>query len=122
MKVSVFLFLIITSVIVISCGKVKNSSSSDAASAASAGGTEEFVSAKQVISDKCLSCHSAWTSYSETDYISKKLVTKKSPSNSTLYTRIRGNDAGVAGDMPEGQSNLSQTDMTTIKTWISSIQ
>lgn len=119
MKVSVFLFLIITSLLAVSCGKVKNSSSSDAASAS---GTEEFVSAKQVISDKCLSCHSAWTSYSEADYISKKLVTKKSPSNSTLYTRIRGNDAGVAGDMPEGQSNLSQTDMTTIKTWISSIQ
>ncbi|NUM58790.1 MAG: hypothetical protein HUU56_09175 [Bdellovibrionaceae bacterium] len=102
------------------CGKVKNSSSSDAATAT---GTEEFVSAATILREKCASCHqhTAWSSYSETDFVSKKLVTKKSPASSELYTRVRGNDTGIAGDMPEGQSNLSQTEMSTLKTWINSI-
>lgn len=112
-------FLVLLVMFFSSCGKVKNSSSADAASA---GGSEEFVAAKQVIADKCLSCHSAWTSYSEADYVTKRLVSKKSPNNSDLYTRIRGNDSGIAGDMPEGQPNISQTEMTTIKKWISGIQ
>lgn len=103
----------------ISCGKVKNSSSADAASAS---GSEEFIAAKQVLAEKCLSCHSTWTSYSETDFVNKRLVSKKSPNNSDLYTRIRGNDSGIAGDMPEGQANISQTEMTAIKKWISGIQ
>lgn len=111
--------LVLLILIFSSCGKVKNSSSADAASA---GGSDEFVAAKQIIAEKCLSCHSSWTSYSEADYVSKRLVSKKSPNNSDLYTRIRGNDSGIAGDMPEGQPNLSQTDMSIIKKWISGIQ
>ena len=116
-KTSLGLFFLL---LIFGCGKVKNSSSSDAASAT---GTEEFVSAATVLREKCATCHqhTAWSSYSETDFVSKKLVTKKSPANSELYTRIRGNDTGIAGDMPEGQSNLSQTEMTAIKTWINSI-
>ncbi|MBN8538245.1 MAG: hypothetical protein J0M15_14420 [Deltaproteobacteria bacterium] len=101
------------------CGKVKNSSSSDVASAS---GTEAFVAAKQVVADKCLSCHSAWTSYSEADYISKNLVTKKNPTNSSIYNRIRGNDTGTAGDMPQSNPNLSQSEMQLIKTWINNIE
>lgn len=118
MKISDFLKLASIIFILCSCGKVKNSSSSDAASA---GGSDEFIAAKQVLADKCLSCHSSWTSYSETDFVNKKLVSKKSPNNSDLYTRIRGNDSGIAGDMPQGQPNISQTEMTALKKWISGI-
>lgn len=101
-----------------SCGKVKNSSSSDSGSTV---GTAEFVSAMDVVSSKCLSCHSSWTGYSAEDYVKNGLVFKGSPANSSLFTRIRGNTAGQAGDMPPGQPNLSVTEISEIKTWISSL-
>ena len=100
------------------CGKVKNSSSSDGGSAV---GTAEFVSAMDVISNKCLSCHSGWSKYTADDYIKKGYVFKGSPANSTMYIRIRGNDAGVAGDMPVGQPSLTLSDVHVIKDWINSL-
>jgi len=110
--------LSILSLLIVNCGKVKNSSSSDGGSVV---GTAEFVSAREIIASKCLSCHSAWSSYSSDDYVKKGLVFKGSPANSSLYTRIRGNDVGVAGDMPTGQPNLSLTEIKEIKAWISSL-
>ncbi len=102
----------------VSCGKVKNSSSSDGGSVV---GTAEFVSARDIIGTKCLSCHSTWSAYSSDDFVKKGLVFKGSPANSTLYTRIRGNDLGVAGDMPTGQPNLSLAEIKEIKAWINSL-
>lgn len=112
-----FIFLSI-SIFASSCGKVLNSSSNDSALAQ---GTAEFVSAKQVLVAKCLSCHSNWSSYSESDFVTKGLVTKNSPVNSPLYTRIRGNDTPVNGDMPPGQPDIELSELSAIKTWISSI-
>lgn len=102
----------------LSCGKVKNSSSGDGGAVV---GTAEFVSAMEVIQTKCLSCHSSWGAYKTDDFVKKGLVFKGSPANSALYTRIRGNDVGVAGDMPTGQPNISLVEMRAIKEWISSL-
>lgn len=112
------LCLSILSLSILSCGKVKNSSSADGGSVV---GTAEFVSAREIIGSKCLSCHSAWTSYTSDDYVKKGLVFKGSAANSSLYTRIRGNDVGVAGDMPTGQPNLTLTEIKEIKAWITSL-
>lgn len=115
----IFIFsMAIFSLSLMSCGKVKNSSSSDGGSAV---GTAEFVSAMEVLSNKCLRCHSTWSAYSSDDYVKNGKVFKGSPSNSSLYTRIRGNDAGIAGDMPQGEPNLSVTEMRAIKDWINSL-
>ena len=110
--------IILLSVFSISCGKVKNSSSSDGGTTV---GTTDFVSATDVLNSKCFSCHSTWASYSSDDYIKKGLVSKGSVANSSLYTRIRGNDAGQAGDMPPGQPNISVSELKSIKTWISGL-
>lgn len=115
---SKLLCLFCLSFLFLSCGKVKNSSSSDGGSIV---GTAEFVSAREIIGSKCLSCHTAWSSYSSDDYVKKSLIFKGSPANSTLYTRIRGNDVGVAGDMPTGQPNLTLSEIKEIKAWISSL-
>tara|TARA_B110001454_G_scaffold64823_1_gene62956 strand:- start:1143 stop:1562 length:420 start_codon:yes stop_codon:yes gene_type:complete len=117
-QIRFFILCLSISSILLSCGKVKNSSSSDGDSAV---GTAEFVSARDIIGSKCLSCHSTWAAYSSDDFVKKGLVFKGSPANSTLYTRIRGNDVGVAGDMPTGQPNLSTSEIKEIKTWISSL-
>lgn len=112
------LCLFILSLSFLSCGKVKNSSSTDGAGIV---GTAEFVSAREIIGSKCLSCHSTWTSYTADDYVRRGLVFRGSPANSSLYTRIRGNDLGVAGDMPPGQPNLTFSEISEIKAWISSL-
>lgn len=110
--------VVILSLSMLNCGKVKNSSSSDGGSIV---GTAEFVSAREIIGSKCLSCHSTWSTYSSDDYVKKGLVFKGSPANSSLYTRIRGNDVGIAGDMPTGQPNLSLPEVKEIKNWINSL-
>ena len=109
----------ISCIVFLGCGKVRNSSSADGGSVA---GTSEFVSAIEVISTKCLSCHSNWSNYSADEYVKKGLVFKGSPANSILYNRIRGNDTGVAGDMPTGQPNIALSEMRIIKDWIESLQ
>lgn len=118
-KVSSLFIISFLLAVIFGCGKVKNSSSADGGAVV---GTSEFISAIDVISSKCFSCHSSWSNYAAADYVKKGLVFKGSPANSTLYTRIRGNAAGVAGDMPPGQPNLSIGDIRTIKEWIESLQ
>ncbi len=113
-----FFFVVFAVFSLTGCGKVKNSSSSDGGSAV---GTAEFVSAMDVVSNKCLGCHSGWSKYTADDYVKKGFVFKGSPANSTLYTRIRGNDVGVAGDMPVGQPNMTLSDVHVIKDWINSL-
>ena len=75
----------------------------------------------EIMQSKCLTCHSTWAKYTPQDYVKKGLVFKGSPANSTLYYRIRGNDVGVAGDMPVGQSNLTYSEIKEVKAWIESL-
>lgn len=118
MKIRRFIFL--ASILsIFGCGKIKNSSTVDAASAS---GSVEFVAAKQILTERCLSCHSNWTSYSESDFLAKNLIKRSSAATSSLYIRIRGNDAGVAGDMPQGQSNLTYVETRAIKDWINAVK
>lgn len=117
MKTNRIVILLLLSNFLLSCGKVLNSSSNDAALAQ---GTAEFLSAKQVLYDKCMSCHSNWSSYSEADFINDHLITKYSPNTSTLYLKIKGNDSGQTGDMPPTGAALGYSELTAIKTWINS--
>ena len=110
--------LVLFSLTIISCGRVRNSSSVDGSTTA---GTAEFVSAKEILNAKCLSCHSDWAGYSEDDFSKKGLIFKGSPANSQLYIRIRGNDEGQAGDMPIGQPNVSITQIKELRAWIESL-
>lgn len=113
---TIFVFLILTvGVFVTSCGNVKNSSSSDATTYATS--ESKFAAAKAILASKCFACHS-WSSYTEANFVADGLVKKKDPANSTLYTRIRGNDLGIAGDMPQSGSDLTAAEVQTMKSWI----
>lgn len=102
------------------CGKLQNSSSSDAnLYGSSVSGSTNFLQARAILANKCFSCHAEWSGYDEAQYVSTGRVSSGSPSNSSLYTRIRGNDTGTAGDMPLTGANLTTEEMTLIKTWIS---
>lgn len=115
-------FMLSVSFFVSGCGKLKNTNSNDAlVYGSSVTGTSNFLNARGVMATKCFSCHSSWGNYSESDFISNGLVVARSTTGSSLYTRTRGNDTGIAGDMPVGGPNLSSTELTTIKTWINGI-
>ena len=81
-------------------------------------GTPNFKLAQTVILSKCVSCHGAWATYTEEDYEDSGLIIIGSAQDSDLYTRIRGNDAGVVGDMPSNGNNLTSDELLKIKTWI----
>lgn len=116
------LLVLIFSSFNISCGKVRNSSSNDASIyGSSVTGSANFLEARTVLAASCFSCHSNWASYNENQFVSANLVRANSLLNSSLYTRIRGNDTGVAGDMPQSNPNLSNDDMAKIKQWIQGI-
>ncbi len=104
------------------CGKVRNSSSNDASIyGSSVTGSANFLEARTVLAASCFSCHSNWANYNESQFVSANLVRANSLLNSSLYTRIRGNDTGIAGDMPQSNPNLSNDDMAKIKQWIQGI-
>ncbi len=101
-----------------SCGRPYNSSYSDASKYGSNGtGTAEFLAAREVVSNRCLSCHAEWSSYTEALFVSQNYVVGGSLSNSILYTKIRGNDVGSSGNMPPSE-NLSAEEIGKIRTWI----
>lgn len=113
--VCIFVFLL-------GCGKVRNSSSQDAAIyGASVSGSATFLQARTVMASQCFSCHSNWSSFSENQFLTSSLVRAGNLSGSSLYTRIRGNDTGQTGDMPQSNPNLSSDDLNSIKQWIQGI-
>ena len=105
-----------------SCVKVKNSSSGDFNLYGSGvSGSTNFLQARAVLATHCLSCHGEWSNFFEQDYKNSARVLAANPSGSTLYTKIRGNDAGVEGNMPENRPDLSYEDIKKIKDWILSM-
>lgn len=113
------IFMLMSFVFISSCGKVKTSSSNDVYMyGAGVSGSSNFLNARGVLATQCMTCHSQWGNYTEQDFISNFLVIRGSPVGSLLYYRIRGNDVGIAGDMPIGATNMSNEDMKKVKDWI----
>jgi uncharacterized membrane protein len=113
----------ITLLMPLACGKVYNSSSYDASTYGSASGSAKFLAAKQIITASCANCHTrashqAWAGMSEQEFITQGLVTVGNLSGSTLYTKILGNRTTTAGNMPDGGTPLTSSEITTIEDWI----
>jgi|GEM_PF-1388974 len=111
--------LLALSLVVVSCGPVYNNSSLDQIKYGSpVSGSANFQEARLVLLNRCTSCHGAWASWNEADFVSQGKIEARSPNTSILYTRTRGNDSGVAGDMPLSGSNPTTQEVATIKNWI----
>jgi uncharacterized membrane protein len=107
----------------LACGKVYNSSTYDATIYGSASGSVKFLAAKEIIKTSCANCHThashqAWAGMSEQDFITQGLVLAGDLSGSTLYTKILGNRTSTPGNMPDGGTPLTATELTTIEDWI----
>lgn len=119
MKLRYFIILIFT---FFGCGRVYNSSTLDEQLYGSeVSGSQNFQLAQAVILSKCVSCHGAWGSYTEEDYISNGLIEVGLSQDSVLYVRIRGNDSSTSGDMPTNGNTLTSDEVVKIKTWINEI-
>ncbi len=122
-KINRYSIATVAVVLLVGCGKVRNSSTNDPnVYGSGVTGSASFLSARGVLAINCMSCHANWSSYSEQDYRNKFLVVQGDPVNSLIYYRIRGNDVGIPGDMPDGgRPNLSTEDMKKIKDWIATM-
>lgn len=72
-----------------------------------------------VLNDRCISCHTGyhnnWASFTTNEkWQQSGLITIGNPNSSTLYQRIRN----VGGDMPPTGTGISETELTTLRTWI----
>jgi hypothetical protein len=89
--------------------------------------SNEFLAAKAVIDNNCLSCHNSsnygdFRNLSQSQFISKGLVVAKSPATSKIYYRLTGALAGSGpANMPQGTA-LSASDVAVVAAWINSIQ
>ncbi len=122
-KLKIHIVMLIAAITLFGCGKVYTSSTNDLnVYGSGVTGTSLFLNARAVLAVNCMGCHSAWGSYTQQEYISKFLVIQASPADSIIYSRLRGNDVGIAGDMPAGgRPNLTSEEMKKIRDWISSI-
>lgn len=102
-----------------SCGKIKNSNSSDKAIfGLSNQGSAQFKLAFSILAKNCNSCHSEWNNYNEGDFITGGLVAPSDPAQSSVYSRLTNNDLGIAGNMPIGSSPLTAEEIAVIKAWV----
>ncbi len=114
-KIAVILFLFLG----LSCGRPPyNTSTSDSLKYGSnVTGSAQFLTARTVMLSNCFACHGSWAAWNEADFVSNGRVVARSLIDSSLYTRIRGNNTGVVGNMPQNAS-LSSDDIVAIKNWI----
>lgn len=110
---------------VAACSPVENSSSLDRALYGNvdlSGATPQFLAVRTSLS-KCQTCHGAWLSLKQADFISLNLVVANSPENSKLYYRNQGVTVGPGPhNMPSGgYPTLTATELTNMVTWINSL-
>ena len=101
-----------------SCGKIKNTSSSDKAIYGLTNqGSAQFKLAFVVIAKNCLACH-AWSNYNESDFVTDGHIVANDPAQSSIYFHLINNDTSIAGDMPLSGNALTSDDIATIKAWV----
>jgi mono/diheme cytochrome c family protein len=77
-----------------------------------------FAAAKAVFKSKCVTCHSAFVTYTQAQWINYQYVVPGSSSTSYIVTKLAG--AGSDGNMPPGDA-LSSENIATIKAWVDGI-
>lgn len=109
--------------IVSGCGvefQVNNSFSGDEDSFSRIDGSALFLKANSVFRRQCSECHSAYSAYTEDEWIAQGLIVVGSADDSVLFGRIRGSGTGGSEDMPP-QTTLSTAELQAIQEWINGI-
>ncbi len=83
-------------------------------------GSSQFLAAKAVLINQCVSCHS-FSTFSEQEWLSSGMIVPQSTTNSSLFKRLKNNGlAGSAQDMPPS-GQLSPEEVGLIADWINSL-
>jgi hypothetical protein len=105
------------------CGQLNtmNSTASDAILYAG-GGSNEFRAVRQVVIQKCATCHyhDEFAYYSEQDYIDYGFVVAQDLAASEIYRRLDSNTVGGEGGMPVDDS-LTAAELQAFEDWIASL-
>lgn len=89
-----------------------------------------FINVKNILNQKCFSCHNSWSNLKESDYTigntftqQKVLVVPKSLKDSSLWYYLAGSsdeNTLAPRNMPKDNPPLSTLELEMIKTWINS--
>jgi mono/diheme cytochrome c family protein len=112
--------IIFSALVLVSCGRPWNSNFSDELRfGGDVTGSDSFLEARQVMSNRCFGCHGEWAALDEAAFEAQGYVTGGDLPNSLLYTRIRGNTVQGGGNMPPSET-LSASEVDSIRSWIMS--
>jgi mono/diheme cytochrome c family protein len=81
-----------------------------------------FGKVRKIIGDNCLKCHSGFGKNSESDFITKGLISPGSATASKLYTQLIGSlPTSSASDMPEAGAPLTAEQLQDVAQWINAM-
>lgn len=89
-----------------------------AAAIALTAGNPNFAAAHLVIVNRCVSCHSNFESYSETEWVNNHYLVRGQPAASTFFNKISAANPNVPGDMPYQQPAVSAAEIAVLSAWI----
>jgi mono/diheme cytochrome c family protein len=80
-----------------------------------------LAAVRTIFRAQCTSCHAAFASYSDEQWVATGYIVAGSPSTSTLYMRLRGSKAGGPENMPP-TGGLTSNELTAVSRWIESVK
>ena len=83
-------------------------------------GNPRFAAARTVMSARCVSCHRAFQSYTEAQFVSIGYVVAGDAGASQLYSKLKGSGVGGEENMPPS-GTLSTGELSDIRDWINAI-
>ena len=101
---------------------------------ASSGGADiaasKFEAVQSLLSSKCLSCHGSasangdFQSLSEQDFVDAGFVVPGSPTDSSLYYRLKGASGGASGaaNMPKNALTITTDELDAMAAWINGLE
>ena len=117
-----FISSILTLLMLSGCfAQTDNSVNGDASAFApvSKNSSKAYAQVHAIFQKSCMPCHAAdIASYSEAQCVAEGLVVPKEPYKSALFQRLKGSNAGGAGDMPQSGPALSDAQIQTVRNWI----
>jgi hypothetical protein len=124
MLITKFLFASLI-LILFSCGKVENSSSTDRYiySPSVTNRSPEFEAAVKILEKKCAQCHQEWLSMPENQFVTSGLIVGGDGLNSLLYGRnLRALGGPGIKNMPnDGSPALTLTELNALVGWINTV-
>jgi mono/diheme cytochrome c family protein len=85
-------------------------------------GTSAFGKVQKIIGDGCIKCHADFGTNSESDFMTKGLVTPGNAAASMFYTKLIGSlPVSASSDMPAAGAKLTSDQLQDVTDWINAL-